>query len=92
MWDLLVEHLATAGQEKELRLRLIEEATNGRVGAELLADVTPLVERALGLPCDLRLIEYGRDAAGQIAILEAIARVVPEGRVALDLTHGSAVN
>ena len=88
MWDFLVEHLATEGQEEELRLRLIEAAMDERVNPELLVEVTPTVERALGLPCVLRLIEYGRDAAEQIAILDAIAKAVPKGRVVLDLTHG----
>lgn len=88
MWDFLVEHLAAEGQEEELRLRLIDAATEERVSPELLAEVTPLVERALGLPCALHLIEYGRNAAEQIAILDAIASGVPKGRVILDLTHG----
>lgn len=88
MWDFLVEHLATEGQEEELRLRLIEAATEECVDPALLIEVTPLVERALGLPCTLHRIEYGRDAAEQIAILDAIAKAVPKGRVILDLTHG----
>jgi CRISPR-associated Csx2 family protein len=88
MWDFLVEHLAPEGQGEEVRLRLIEAAIKERVTPELLSEVTPLVERALGLPCVLNLIAYGRNAAEQIAILDAIAGGVPEGRVILDLTHG----
>lgn len=88
MWDYLVEAVATAGEDEDLRLRLIEAATGGRVDAELLAEVASLVERALGLPCTLRLIDYGRDAEGQAAILGTIAESVPAGTVALDLTHG----
>ena len=82
MWDFFVEHLAAEGQEEELRLRLIDAATEERVSSELLAEVTPLVERALGSPCALHLIEYGRNAAEQIAILDAITNAVPKGRVA----------
>jgi CRISPR-associated Csx2 family protein len=92
MWDFLVEHLAAEGQEEELRLRLIEVATEERVSPELLAEVTPLVERALGLPCALHLIEYGRDAPEQVAILDAIAKAVPKGRVILDLTLERAMD
>lgn len=88
MWDVLVEHLATVGQDEDLRLRLIEAATTNAVNGHLLAQVTPLVERALGLPCTLCLIDYGRDAEGQKRILAAIAGSVPEGKVSLDLTHG----
>jgi len=88
MWDYLVEAVAADGEEEDLRLRLIEAATAGRVDAELLAEVASLVERALGLPCILRLIDYGRDTEGQAAILGTIAESVPAGTVALDLTHG----
>lgn len=88
MWDYLVEAVAADGEDEDLRLRLIEAATAGRVDAELLAEAASLVQRALGLPCTLRLIDYGRDAEGQTAILGIIAESVPTGTVALDLTHG----
>jgi len=88
MWYVLTERLAVEGQDEELRLRLIEAATGNAVDNALLDAVTPLVERALGLPCALRLIDYGRDAAGQARILNAIAETVPTGRVTIDLTHG----
>ncbi|NEX15491.1 MAG: TIGR02221 family CRISPR-associated protein [Halochromatium sp.] len=88
MWDVLIEQFAAEGEEEELRLGLIEAASEGRVDAPLLAAVTPLVERALGVPCLLRLIDYGRDAEGQARILETIADAVPNGRVCIDLTHG----
>lgn len=88
MWDYLVEAVAVDGEDEDLRLRLIEAATAGRVDAELLAEAASLVQRALGLPCTLRLIDYGRDAEGQTAILGTIAESVSAGTVALDLTHG----
>lgn len=88
MWDVLVDHLADAGEDEDLRLELIEASGNAAVDADLLARASPLIERALQLPCDCRLIPYGRDATEQAAILETIARAAPEGRVALDLTHG----
>ncbi|NCA70631.1 MAG: TIGR02221 family CRISPR-associated protein [Sphingobacteriia bacterium] len=88
MWSVLVEELATEGEEEDLRIRLIEAAAKNTVDRALLDAVAPLVERALGLPCTLRLIDYGKDAAGQAGILEAIADSVPKGRVIVDLTHG----
>ncbi len=88
MWSILVEQFATEGEDEDLRLRLIEAAAENAVDSPLLEAVTPLVERALGLPCALRLIDYGKDSDGQIRILEAIAESVPKGRVTVDLTHG----
>ncbi|WP_295542552.1 TIGR02221 family CRISPR-associated protein [uncultured Thiohalocapsa sp.] len=87
-WDVLIEQCAVDGEEEELRLRLIEAASEQRVDASLLAAVEPLVERALGVRCLLRLIDYGRDEQGQARILETIAEAVPRGRVVIDLTHG----
>jgi len=88
MWDVLIEQFAAEGEDEELRLRLFDATSNGSVDAPLLAEVTPLVERALGVPCLLRLIDYGRDAEGQARILETIADAVPSGQVSIDLTHG----
>ena len=88
MWDVLIEHLAAEGDEEGLRLELIDAANQGRVNDALLKRITPLVERSLGLPCALTLIDYGRNAQGQSDILRGIANVVPSGRVSLDLTHG----
>lgn len=88
MWDVLIEQFATEGEDEELRLRLIEAATENAVDAALLDAVTPLIERALGVSCKLRLIDYGRDAEGQARILDDIAEAVEYGRVSIDLTHG----
>lgn len=92
MWDVLIEHLATdaeAGADDEARrIDLIDAATHAAVTPDLLARVTPMVERALGLPCDLHLIGYGRDEPDQLDTLQRIAEAVPKGRVSLDLTHG----
>lgn len=88
MWGVLVEHLAVAGEDEELRLELLEASEKERVTAELLGRSGPLVERALGIPCTLRLIDYGRDQSEQIAILAEIAKAVKRERVTLDITHG----
>jgi CRISPR-associated Csx2 family protein len=88
MWDVLVEHLATAGQDEDVRLDLLEACTEQRVDADLLARITPLVQRAVGLPCSLHLIPYGRTEAEQAETLQVVAGAVPRGRIAMDLTHG----
>lgn len=88
MWGVLVEHLAVSGQDESLRLELLEASDKATVTDHLLAKVGPLVERALGLPCTLRLIPYGRDSQEQTEILRVIADAVPKGQVSLDVTHG----
>jgi len=64
MWDVLVEHLAMEGQEEELRLRLIEAATEECVDPASLIEVTPSVERALGLPWRSALRNTAQSADG----------------------------
>jgi len=88
MWGVLVEHLAAQGKDEDLRLELLEASERQAVTENLLARSKPLVDQALGIPCDLRLIDYGRDEQEQIAILAAIAKAVGRERVTLDLTHG----
>ena len=86
-WDVLVEHLATDGDD-EARLALMEAVENQAVTQCLLDQVTPLLTQAMG--CDVlpRLIPFGRTAKDQYAILNAIADAVPNGAVSFDLTHG----
>lgn len=88
MWGVLVEHLAVAGEDEELRLELMDASEREDVTAGLLERSIPLVERALEIPCALRLIVYGRDEAEQVAILAEIAKAVQRERVTLDITHG----
>lgn len=88
MWSVLIEQLAVGGEEEDLRLRLIEAAENNAVDPALLDAATPLVEQALGLPCALRLIDYGKTSQGQANILDVIADSIPKGQVIIDLTHG----
>jgi CRISPR-associated Csx2 family protein len=89
MWDVLIERLAEADDaEAETRLELMDAVQAKAVGQALLDRVTPLVERALGLPCALKLIPYGRDKEEQAGILRTIADAGIKGSVVLDVTHG----
>ena len=88
MWDVLIEHLSSAGQDEDLRLQLMDAAASSGVTQALLDRVTPLVEHNLNLPCHLELIEYGRNLAEQTDILQRISAHTPAGRVSLDVTHG----
>ncbi len=89
MWGVLVEHLATEGQDEGLYLALLEAAeTTAEVDQALLDRVAPLMQRALKIDVRPRLIPYARDAAEQRVILETIQSCVPPGRVSFDLTHG----
>lgn len=89
MWDVLVENLpGIGGEDDALRLALMDAVAAQRVDQPLLDRVAPLVERALGRPVQLLCIPFGRDAAEQRAILDAIAKAAPNGQVSLDLTHG----
>lgn len=88
MWDVLVEHLFRGAAHEDLRLALYAAAEASNVTAELVQRIQPVLGEALGIPCTVQLIDYGRDEAGQRAILGAIASSVPSGTVTLDLTHG----
>lgn len=88
MWDVLIEYLVEGTAHEDLRLALLEAAEASRVDPDLVAQTQPILEEATGKPCTIRLIDYGRDPEGQMAILQAIAESVPAGAVTLDLTHG----
>lgn len=89
MWDVLVENLpGIASEDDTLRLALMDAVAAQRVDQPLLERVAPLIARALGRPVQLQCIPFGRDAAEQRAILDAIAKAAPNGQVSLDLTHG----
>lgn len=85
MWDVLIEHL---NPEHDLNDALIKAADGGCADAELVSRLEPILTEALGTHCVIKLIDYGRDATEQMAILGAIAESVPPGSVTLDLTHG----
>ena len=87
-WSMLIEHLATEGDEEELRIRLLDSEHRESVDQALLDDLARLMGRVVGHTVIPRLIPFGADADEQCAILHAIADAVPEGTVSMDLTHG----
>lgn len=89
MWDVLIEAHAEDGQQEESRLRLMELAQKNAVTADILREFSPLIEKHLGCPVDMRIISYARETAEQVDILHTIADAVERGQeVVLDVTHG----
>lgn len=87
-WGVLVENHATAGQQEEARIELMEAETNGTINQGHLEDVTQLMCSAIGreiVPC---LIPFGKDEKQQYEILDVIAEHVKTGKVEFDVTHG----
>lgn len=89
MWDVLVEHHASEGEEESLRLELIEHVQHGTVDDALLDRVHPLIERALGRPVQLSVIPTARDLDEQQVILQRLALWVSRREILhFDVTHG----
>ena len=87
-WGVLVENLASAGEEEDARLELIDAETQGIVSQKHLDNVTRLMCEAVGCNVVPRLIPFGRDEIEQYNILDVVAESVPGGRLDFDLTHG----
>lgn len=91
-WGALVEHVASQdGDEyEEARVELLDAEPKSAVDQGLLDRVTPLMKERTR--CDVlpRLIPYGESLREQYDILATIAdpKVVPDGTVSFDLTHG----
>lgn len=89
MWDVFVESFDLQDELIEKRSLLIDNAKNDQVTQEQLDKLAPLLEKKLGISCELRLIPYGENEIEQADILQAIAKGIKEGdKVALDITHG----
>lgn len=84
MWGVLIERLAQDGEDESQRLDLMEREAAGQVDETVLRALEPLVERRLGVPVALRLIDRAETDSAQRGILQAIAAEVGEGEV----THG----
>ena len=91
-WDVLVENLATEGEEEKARVELMDAGI--QVQQEHLNNTVALMNRSV---CDLiatkceiipRLIPFGINESQQYEILERVAGNVSEGTVDFDLTHG----
>ena len=87
-WGVLVENLASEGEEEDARIALIDAEPEGKISQKHLDSVTELMCHAVGCQIVLRLIPFGINENEQYKILDVIAENVPEGRVNFDLTHG----
>jgi CRISPR-associated Csx2 family protein len=88
MWSVLIERLAQEGEDESQRLDLMEREAAGQVDETVLRALEPLVERRLGVPVALRLIDRAETDHAQRGILQAIADEVGEGEISFDVTHG----
>ena len=87
-WGVLVEHLATEGEEEDARLELMEAEAKAVVDQPLLDRMAPIMTHGAGRNVILKLISFGQDAQEQYDILNLIADIVPNGTVSVDVTHG----
>lgn len=87
-WGVLVENLASAGEEEDARLELIEAETKGIVSQKHLDKVTRLMRKAINCEVVPRLIPFGKDEIEQYNILDVVAENVHGGKLDFDLTHG----
>lgn len=91
IWDAL---LADEMRDSDLWTELGEKVEKGEVDDALLAKVADDAQNSMsqaGLvrKVSLRIIPFGRDEQGQIAILQQMAGLVGKGdQVSLDVTHG----
>ena len=88
MWGVLVEGVATDGEEQDARLALIDDEAVGRVNQKLLDRLTSVLQRAARRALVPRVIPFGRTDGEQRDILETISSAVGPGEVSFDLTHG----
>ncbi|MBF0348688.1 MAG: TIGR02221 family CRISPR-associated protein [Magnetococcales bacterium] len=89
MWDVLFEKLGEGEELAQDRMALMEEVEHNTVGQERLDNLTPLLEKWLGMSCRPVIIPFGRTVEEQMEILEILSETVAEGdHVAMDLTHG----
>lgn len=87
-WDALIENIAPDTGDEEMRLTLIDAVGRGAVTRELLTSIEPLASRALGIPCTLDMIPYGRDEEQQTQTLAKMAEHLHGAhRATLDVTH-----
>lgn len=88
-WSVLLENLASEGQEEEVRITLLDAELQQTISQELLDRIEPLMSQAIRRKVIPQLIPFGRDDAEQYSILSSIAEAVPSGgKVSFDVTHG----
>ncbi len=87
-WGVLIENLVSEGNQEELRIRIMDAETEGRITQELLDEATELISASIGVKVVPRLISYGQAEKDQYDILGLVAEAVPNGGVHFDVTHG----
>lgn len=87
-WGVLVEAVASDGEEEELRIDLMDAEANGTVDENLLGRCAPLMSRATGRIARPHLIPFGRNERDQVDILRVVEHSATRGGVHIDVTHG----
>ncbi len=87
-WGVMVENLASEGEEEDKRIHLMEAEATATVDQTMLDDLADIMSRAAGRTVLPRLIPFGKDADEQYRILDTVADSVPNGNVNFDVTHG----
>ncbi len=89
MWDVFYEKFATSDDPADDWLQLAESVEQDSVNQGLLDAFSKRLSEKFNLPCRLKLIPYGVNAAEQTAILQTMAdEIKPGDQVSLDMTHG----
>ena len=90
-WGVLVDKLASEGEEEEALIKLLDAEKNQIVDDKMLEYFKPLMQRTVK-PDKAKvvplLIPFGKNEEEQYKILSIIAENVLDGSVSLDLTHG----
>lgn len=87
-WGVLVENLASEGEEEDRRIQLLDAEITATVDQGMLYGVADVMRRATGRTVSPHLIPFGRDADEQYRILDTVADAVTNGTIHFDVTHG----
>ena len=89
LWSLLVEDLAGEGSgDEDARLELMAAEESRNVAQPLLDRLAPLMGQAVNAVVRPTLIPAAANEDEQYAILRTVDKVVPDGHLDFDLTHG----
>lgn len=88
-WSVLVEGLASTGEDQNARDELFEAEDREAVTQDMLSKVEGLMSKSLKCKVVPIIIPFGKIESEQYEILDYIANKcnTPDGKVSLDLTH-----